>query len=78
MALKLKNFKRLKADLFDVFVNEFESNKGHYAEEKKEADKMNATHKYLQKLITKHGYRKETSNRDIDEKTTRLSEGYPS
>ena len=78
MALKLKNYKRLKADLFDVFVNEFESNKGHYSEEKKEADKMNATHKYLQKLITHNGYRREKSNRDIDEKTARVSEGYPS
>ena len=78
MALKLKNYKRLKADLFDVFVNEFESNKGHYSEDKQEANKMNATYKYLQKLITQNGYRTEKSNRDIDEKTTRISEGYPS
>lgn len=69
MSLKLKNYKRLKADLFDVFVNEFESNKAYYTD-KKESDKMNATHKYLQKLITKNGYREETSNRNIDEKTT--------
>ena len=78
MKLKKKNYLRLKADLFDVFVNEFESNKGHYAEDKKGSIKMNATHRLLQRWLTKNGYREKTNHRTTDETSTRVSEGYPS
>jgi hypothetical protein len=78
MALKIKNYKKIKTDLFEVFVNEFDFNKSHYADDKILRIKMNAVYKFLQKLVTKNGYREETSDTSIDEKTARVSEGYPS
>jgi len=67
MNLKKKNYLKLKADLFDVFVNEFESNKGHYAENPKDSIKMNASYRLIQRWLTKNGYREKTENRNPNE-----------
>lgn len=51
MKLTKKSKAKLKAILVEVFLENFESNKGYYADKKKELVRMDAAHRVLNRLV---------------------------